>query len=49
MDEDRIEGKEKVGKATGDRSTGRGGKADQAEGKVQQGAGKARDAVHGKD
>ncbi|ODN71999.1 CsbD family protein [Methylobrevis pamukkalensis] len=54
MDEDRIKGKakemggsvkESVGKMTGDKDTERSGKADQVEGKVQSGVGKAKDAV----
>ena len=57
MDEDRTKGKTKdvigsaketVGKATGDKETERSGQADQAEGKVQKGIGKAKDALRDK-
>jgi uncharacterized protein YjbJ (UPF0337 family) len=58
MDDDRIKGKAKdvtgtlkeaAGKATGDKDTERSGRADQAEGKLQEGFGKAKDALRGKD
>jgi uncharacterized protein YjbJ (UPF0337 family) len=58
MDKDRTEGKTKdvigsaketFGKATGDKDTERSGKADQAEGKLQKGVGKAKDALRGKE
>jgi uncharacterized protein YjbJ (UPF0337 family) len=58
MDGDRTKGKankikgsakETWGKTTGDKQTERSGRADQAEGKVQQGIGKAMHAVRGKD
>ena len=57
MDKDRVKGKAKdvlgtakeaVGKATGDKKTERSGKADQLEGGVQKGFGKAKDALRGK-
>ena len=57
MDEDRTEGKTKdvigsaketIGKATGDKETERSGKGDQAEGKIQKGIGKAKDALRDK-
>jgi len=57
MDMNRIKGKTKdvtgtakeaFGKATGDRKMERSGKADQVEGKIQEGMGKARDALRGK-
>jgi uncharacterized protein YjbJ (UPF0337 family) len=56
MDKDRVKGKAKdavgtgketVGKATGDKQTERSGKAEQVEGKVQEGVGKAKDALRG--
>ncbi|QBX34336.1 CsbD family protein [Paracoccus liaowanqingii] len=56
MDKDRIKGKTKdlagtaketFGKATGDKQTERSGKADQAEGKVQEGVGNFKDAFRG--
>jgi uncharacterized protein YjbJ (UPF0337 family) len=40
--------KETVGKATGDKEIERSGKADQVEGKIQKGIGKAKDALRGK-
>ena len=58
MDEDRTKGaakkvggeiKEGVGHATGNRDMEADGKADQAEGSVQKGVGKAKDALRGKD
>lgn len=57
MDEDRIKGKAKgavgsakeaIGKAVGDKDTERSGKADHAEGTIQNTFGKAKDAVRGK-
>lgn len=53
MDEDQTKGKTKdvtgsaketFGKATGDKETERSGQADQAEGKLQKGVGKVKDA-----
>ncbi len=58
MDEDRTKGaakkvggeiKEGLGRATHDRDLEAEGKADQTEGKVQKGVGKAKDALRGKD
>ncbi len=58
MSDDKQEGKAKdikgsaketFGKATGDKDTERSGKADQAEGKMQKGLGKAKDKLSGKD
>ncbi|MGR3496048.1 CsbD family protein [Citreimonas sp.] len=40
--------KETVGKATGDREVEQSGQADQAEGKLQKGMGKIKDAFRGK-
>lgn len=57
MDKDRVKGaakdvagkgKEEFGKATGNKETERSGKADQVEGKVQKGAGEAKDTIRGK-
>jgi uncharacterized protein YjbJ (UPF0337 family) len=57
MNEDRIKGKAKdvigsaretVGKATNDKKLEHSGKADQVEGKVQKGIGKAKDALREK-
>lgn len=58
MSDDKHEGKAKdikgsaketIGKATGDKDTERSGKADQAEGKMQKGLGKAKDKLSGKE
>ncbi|MGZ3215271.1 CsbD family protein [Paracoccus sp. T5] len=56
MNEDRTKGqakdvigsaKETIGKAIGDKETERSGQADQVEGKVRKGVGKAKDALSG--
>lgn len=56
MSDDRTKGhakdvigsaKETVGKAVGDKETERSGQADQAEGKLQKGVGKVKDALRG--